>query len=77
VYPADIDPTSYYHGRYSAAIDAHLKDPDVLEPHDHIYMGILEMYNSLRDGYQVLRSLLTATLVVEAKDVGNHSPHPR
>jgi hypothetical protein len=54
VYPADIDPTSYYHGRYSAAIYTRLEDPGVLDPHDHIYMGILEMYNSSRDGYKVL-----------------------
>ena len=49
----------------------HIPPCDVLDPpHDHIYMGILEMYNSSRDGYQVLRSLLTSTLVVDAKDVG-------
>lgn len=29
VYPADIDPTSYYHGRYSTAIYTRLEDPGV------------------------------------------------
>ena len=76
VYPAESDSSSYLHGRYSAAIYSRLEEGHVLDPSEPIYAGLMEMHNSTRDGYELLRSLLTATLAMDAKDISTISTPP-
>ena len=66
------------YNNYSSAIYARLEEDGVLDPHDPLYKGLLEVYNSRRDGYALLESILAATVMVQSKDLGALStpPHP-
>lgn len=76
VYPVDADLSNYLHGRYSAAIYSRLEEGQALDPSEPMYAGLIEMHNSTRDGYELLRSLLTATLAMDAKDISTISTPP-
>ena len=77
LYPAELyAQDTELHERYSAAIYARLEEEDVLGPTDRLYEGILQMYNSKRDGYTVLKALLASTLMVQNQDLGRLSTLP-
>ncbi|KAI2511379.1 hypothetical protein MHU86_2990 [Fragilaria crotonensis] len=61
---------------YSAAIYARLEEDGVLDPSEPVYRGLLQMYNRTRDGYRLLKSLLAATLMVDAKNISQLSSTP-
>ena len=71
----DQDPQLY--DDYSSAIYARLEEDGVLDPHDPLYRGLLEVYNSRRDGYALLKGILAATILVQAKDLGALSTPPQ
>ena len=56
LYDSDLD---LLYDRYSAAIYARLEEEDVLDPSEALYVGLLQMYNSRRDGYALLKAILT------------------
>jgi hypothetical protein len=62
---------------YSSAIYARLEEDGVLDPNDPLYRGLLEVYNSRRDGYALLKGILAATVLVQAKDLGALSTPPQ
>jgi hypothetical protein len=63
---------------YSSAIYARLEEDSVLDPHDPLYKGLLEVYNSRHDGYYVLlKGILAATVMVQSKDLGALSTPPQ
>jgi hypothetical protein len=76
LHPADLleDPTLY--DRYSSAIYARLEEDGVLDPSDQLYQGLLQMYNSKRDGYRLLQDILATTLLVPSKNIGQLSTPP-
>ena len=56
---------------------ARLEEEGVLDPQDPLYKGLLEVYNSRRDGYALLKGILAATVLVQAKDLGALSTPPQ
>ena len=77
LYPADLreqDPQLY--DDYSSDIYARLEEEGVLDPQDPLYKGMLEVYNSRRDGYALLKGILAATVMVQSKDLGALSTPP-
>jgi hypothetical protein len=77
LYPAGLDISDPdLHDRYSAAIYANLEEDHVLDPSDNLYMGLLQMYNSHRNGYALLKAILAATLMVHSNDLGRLSTPP-
>ena len=62
--------------RYSAAIYARLEEDQVLDPDNKIYMGLLQLYNSTRDGYSMLKSILAATLLADLRNISVLSTPP-
>ena len=72
LYPSDLqhEHNAYIRERYSAAIYARLEEDGILDPNEQMYQGLLQMYNSTRDGYSLLQAILAATLVVASKNVG-------
>jgi hypothetical protein len=76
VYPPSITTESPLYSKYSAAIYAKLEEDGVLDSSDPLYCGLLQMYNRTRDGYAMLKSLLAATLLVEAKNLSQWSTPP-
>ena len=77
LYPADLKHTDPQLLRsYSAAIYAKLEAEGVLDTQDQLFKGLLGLHNSRRDGYQVLQSILAATLLVHAKNIGMQSTSP-
>ena len=71
----DQDPQLY--DDYSSAIYARLEEDGVLDPQDPLYKGLLEVYNSRRDGYALLKGILAATVMVPSKDLGALSTPPQ
>jgi hypothetical protein len=70
LYPMDTLTDEQLRDRYSAAIYARLEEEGTLDPGDPMYQGLLQMFNSTRDGYSLLKALLAATLVVDSKNIG-------
>ena len=64
------------HDRYSAAIYARLEEEDVLDPAEPLYVGLLQMYNSRREGYALLKAILFTTLMVHTQDLERLSTPP-
>ena len=62
---------------YSSAINARLEEDGVLDQQDPLYKGLLEVYNSRRDGYALLKGILAATVMVQSKDLGALSTPPQ
>ena len=63
--------------QYSLAIYARLEEPGVLDPTEDLYLGLLEIYNSRRDGYELLKAILASTsIMIHAKDLGRLSTPP-
>jgi hypothetical protein len=62
--------------RYSAAIYARLEEDQVLDPDNQVYMGLLRLHNSTRDGYSVLKSILAATLLADIRNISVLSTPP-
>ena len=78
VYPTGLreqEPQLY--DDYSSAIYARLEEDGVLDPQDPLYRGLLEVYNSRRDGYALLKGILEATVMVQSKDLGALSTPPQ
>ena len=61
---------------YSAAIYARLEEENVLDPSESLYEGLLDIYNSRRNGYALLKVILAATLMFHAHDIGKLSTPP-
>lgn len=77
VYPTDrLARDSPVYSKYSAAIYARLEEEGILDPTEPIYRGLLQMYNRTRDGYNLLKAILAATLMVEAKNLSLLSTPP-
>ena len=70
----DLDPG--LHNRYSAAIYARLEEEDVLDSTEPLFVGLLQMFNSRRDGYALLKAILATTLMVHTQDLGRLSTPP-
>ena len=78
LYPTGLweqDPQLYDH--YSSAVYARLEEEGVLDPQDPLYKELLEVYNSRRDGYALLKGILAATVMVQSKDLGALSTPPQ
>ena len=76
LHPAELLQTPVLYDCYSSAIYARLEEETVLDSSDKLFKGLLQMYNSKRDGYQLLQDLLAATLLVPAQNVGQLSTPP-
>ena len=77
LYPMELqisDPA--LHHRYSAAIYARLEEEDVLDSTEPLFVGLLQMFNSRRDGYALLKAILATTLMVNTQDLGQLSTPP-
>lgn len=73
--PSDSDPELL--ADYGAAIYARLEEPDILNPAtESLYEGLLDLYNSSRDEYALLKAILAATLMVYSHDIGRMSTPP-
>jgi hypothetical protein len=66
LYESDRD----LYDRYSTAIYARLEEEDVLDSSEPLYVGLLQMYNSRRNGYALLKAILATTLMVHTHDLG-------
>ena len=76
MYPSTLDDPHLY-DRYSAAIyAARLKADDVLDPDNQVYMGLLRLHNSTRDGYTMLKAILTSTLLADVRNISILSTSP-
>ena len=69
LYPQSLVGYPHMYDRYSAAIYARLEEDQVLDPDNKIYMGLLQLYNSTRDGYSMLKSILAATLLADLQNI--------
>ena len=76
LHPAELLQDQSLYERYSSAIYARLEEEGVLDPTDHLYQGLLQMYNSKRDGYRLLQGILATTLLVPATNLGQLSTPP-
>ena len=77
LYPMELhDLNLALHHRYSAAIYARLEEEDVLDPMEPLFVGLLQMFNSRRDGYALLKAILATTLMVHTQDIGSLSTPP-
>ena len=76
LYPAMLGDNPHMYDRYSAAIYARLEEDQVLDPDNQVYMGLLRLHNSTRDGYSVLKSLLAATLLADIRNISVLSTPP-
>ena len=70
IYPDSLTTKSPWYKKYSSAIHVRLEEEGVLDPKESIYQGILQLHNQTRDGYSVIKSILAATLMVDAKNIG-------
>jgi hypothetical protein len=52
----------FYKQQYSSAIYARLEEPGVLDPTEDLYVSLLKIYNSRRDGYELLKAILASTI---------------
>ena len=66
LYPQTIVQDPHMYDRYSAAIYARLEE-------DQVYVGLLRLHNSTRDGYIVMKSILAATLLADISHGGSWS----
>ena len=76
LHPVDLLQNQVLYDCYSSAIYALLEEETVLDSSDKLFKGLLQMYNSKRDGYRLLQDLLAATLLVPAQNVGQLSTPP-
>ena len=76
LYPQSLAGDPHLYDRYSAAIYARLEEDQVLDPENKIYMGLLQLYNSTRDGYSMLKSILAATLLADLRNISVLSTPP-
>lgn len=76
IYPDSLTTESPWFRKYSAPIYVRLEEEGILDPNEPIYRGKLQLYNQMRDGYSVLKSILAATLMVDAKNIGQLSTPP-
>ena len=76
LHPMDLLHNQVLYDCYSSAIYARLEEETVLDSSDKLFKGLLQMYNSKRDGYRLLQDLLAATLLVPAQNVGQLSTPP-
>ena len=76
LHPEDLLHNPVLYDCYSSAIYARLEEETVLDNSDKLFKGLLQMYNSKRDGYRLLQDLLAATLLVPAQNVGQLSTPP-
>lgn len=75
LYPSTLDDPHLY-DRYSAAIYARLEADDVLDPNNQVYMGLLRLHNSTRDGYTMLKAILVSTLLAGVRNISVLSTPP-
>jgi hypothetical protein len=75
LYPLTLDDPHLY-DRYSAAIYARLEADDVLDPDNQVYMGLLCLHNSTRDGYTMLKAFLASTLLADVRNISILSTPP-
>ena len=76
LYPSTLGEDPHMYDRYSAAIYARLEEDQVLDPDNQVYMGLLRLHNSTRDGYSVLKSILAATLLADIRNISVLSTPP-
>jgi hypothetical protein len=76
LYPQSLVGDPHLYDRYSAAIYARLEEDQVLDPDNKIYMGLLQLCNSTRDGYSMLKSILAATLLADLRNISILSTPP-
>lgn len=76
LYPDTLDPSSQLYTKYTTAIYARLEEDQVLDSSDQRFEGLLSMYSRTRDGYTMLKGLLAATLMTDAKDISQLSTPP-
>ena len=78
LYPSGLDHDPQLYDDYSSAIYVRLEEEGVLvDPQDPLCKGLLEVYNSHRDGYALLKGILAATVQVQAEDLGALSTAPQ
>ena len=75
LYPPTLNDPHLY-DRYSAAIYARLEADDVLDPDNQVYMGLLRLHNSTRDGYTMLKAILASTLLADVRNISVLSTPP-
>ena len=69
VYPDTLRPGTSLYTKYTTAGYAWLEEDQVLDVNEHQYLGLLTMYSRSRDGYNLLKGLLAATLLTDAKNI--------
>ena len=69
VYPDTLHPGTPLYTKYTTAVYARLEEDQVLDVNEHQYLGLLTMYSRSRDGYNLLKGLLAATLMTDAKNI--------
>jgi hypothetical protein len=76
VYPDTLCPGTPLYTKYTTAVYARLEEDQVLDVNEHQYLGLLTMYSRSRDGYNLLKGLLAATLMTDAKNIAQLSTPP-
>ena len=76
VYPDSLCPGTPLYTKYTTAVYARLEEDQVLDINEHLYLGLLTMYSRSRDGYNLLKGLLVATLLTDAKNIAQLSTPP-
>ena len=76
VYPDTLRPGTPLYTKYTTAVYARLEEDQVLDVNEHQYLGLLTMYSRSRDGYNLLKGLLAATLMTDAKNIAQLSTPP-
>ena len=75
-YPNTLDPSTLVYQKCTTAIYARLEEHQVLDMSDPRFEGLLSMYSRTRDGHTLLKALLAATLMTDAKNISLLSTPP-
>ena len=76
VYPDTLYPGNPLYTKFTTAVFARLEEEQVLDVTEHQYLGLFTMYSRSRDGYNLLKGLLAATLMTDAKNIAQLSTPP-
>ena len=76
VYPDTLRPGTPLYTKYTTVVYARLEEDQVLDVNEHQYSGLLTMYSRSRDGYNLLKGLLAAMLMTDAKNIAQLSTPP-
>jgi hypothetical protein len=76
VYPESLRPGTQFYTKYTTAVYIGLEEDRILDAKEHQYLGLLTMYSRSRYGYNLLKGLLAATLMTDAKNIAQLGTPP-